>query len=223
LTWHWADLAPPTPGGSTLRTRRSGPESSTPPSTVVKLATAIVDEVRRRVQQEQLGHRGHQDDPLYKIRGLLRHDAEHLTERQRAKLRVLSRRWRPERRGRDGLVLLPAAPADLQQPQPAKARRALAEKVIASFPSCPIPEVARLGRTLRACGSQVLAYLDTGGVSNGGTEAINMLIEKARRLAHSYRNLENYRLRMLLATGGHDPSDEGPHQGEIRRAGIPSE
>jgi len=127
--------------------------------------------------------------------------------------RVLSRRWRPERRGRDGLVLLPAAPADLQQPQPAKARRALAEKVIASFPSCPIPEVARLGRTLRAWGSQVLAYFDTGGVSNGGTEAINMLIEKARRLAHSYRNLENYRLRMLLATGGQRSQRRGTPPG----------
>jgi transposase len=81
-------------------------------------------------------------------------------------------------------------------------RRTLAEKVIASFPTCPIPEVARLGRTLRAWRSQVLAYFDTDGLSNGGTEAINMLIEKARRLAHGYRNFENYRLRMLLAASG---------------------
>ena len=29
-----------------------------------------------------------------------------------------------------------------------------------------------------------------------------MLIEKARRLAHGYRNFENYRLRMLLAASG---------------------
>jgi len=110
LDLDWGDLAPPTPGGSTLRTRRSGPESkhaALDPSRgyanalrdslsdavqvldavhVVKLGTAVVNEVRRRVQQEQLGHRGHQDDPLYKIRGLLRHGAEHLTERQRAKL-----------------------------------------------------------------------------------------------------------------------------------------
>ncbi|MCM0621830.1 transposase [Nocardioides bruguierae] len=34
-----------------------------------------------------------------------------------------------------------------QAPSPT-ARRGLAEKVIASFPSCPIPEIARLGRTL---------------------------------------------------------------------------
>ena len=49
---------------------------------VVRLGTHVVDEVRRRVQQEQLGHRGHKDDPLYRIRGLLRHGAEHLTQRQ---------------------------------------------------------------------------------------------------------------------------------------------
>ena len=55
---------------------------------VVKLGTQVVDEVRRRVQQEQLGRRGHRDDPLYKIRGLLRHGLEHLTERQHARLQA---------------------------------------------------------------------------------------------------------------------------------------
>ena len=54
--------------------------------------------------------------------------------------------------------------------------------MIASFPSCPIPEVARLGRTLPAWKQQVLAYFNTAGVSNGGTEAINLIVEKVRRL-----------------------------------------
>ena len=53
---------------------------------VVKLGTQVVDEVRRRVQQEQLHRRGHRDDPLCKIRGLLRHGLEHLSERQHARL-----------------------------------------------------------------------------------------------------------------------------------------
>lgn len=35
----------------------------------VKLGTAVVDEVRRRVQQETLGHRGRKGDPLYGIPG----------------------------------------------------------------------------------------------------------------------------------------------------------
>lgn len=35
-----------------------------------------------------------------------------------------------------------------------------------------------------------------------------MIIEKARRLAHGYRNFDNYRFRMLLAASGtrHPPS-----------------
>jgi hypothetical protein len=56
--------------------------------------------------------------------------------------------------------------------------RRIAEKVIAGFPSCPIPEVARLGRTLKAWRPQLLAYFDTSGVSNSGTEAINLIIER---------------------------------------------
>jgi transposase len=55
---------------------------------------------------------------------------------------------------------------------PAKGRE-IAIKVIDSFYTCPIPEVARLGRTLRAWRAQLLAYFDTHGVSNGGTEAIS--------------------------------------------------
>ena len=74
--------------------------------------------------------------------------------------------------------------------------------MIASLPTCPIPEVARLGRTLRSWRSQVLGYFDTDGLSNGGTEAINMLIDKARRRPHGYRDFDSYRLRMLLATSG---------------------
>jgi len=45
-------------------------------------------------------------------------------------------------------------------------------------------------------------YFDTDGASNGGTEAINGLIELHRRIARGFRNLENYRLRMLLIGGG---------------------
>ena len=53
---------------------------------VVKLATQVVDEVRRRVQQDIHGHRGRKDDPLYRIRNILRAGEEHLTDRQRARL-----------------------------------------------------------------------------------------------------------------------------------------
>jgi transposase len=44
-----------------------------------------MDEVRRRVQQDTLHRRGHRDD-CEKIRGLLRHGAENLSEWQIARL-----------------------------------------------------------------------------------------------------------------------------------------
>jgi len=53
---------------------------------VVALAVRVVDDVRRRVQQDTRGHRGLTDDPLYRVRRLLRLGAERLTEDTRAKL-----------------------------------------------------------------------------------------------------------------------------------------
>jgi transposase len=175
---------------------------------VVRLGTQVVDEVRRRVQQATLGHRGHKDDPLYKIRGLLRHGVEHLTERQQAKISRCLEQGDP-----DGEVNL--AWQCYQQLRSiyhagTDAGRAIAIKVIDSFPSCPIPEIARLGRTLKAWKQQVLAYFDTAGVSNGGTEAINLIIEKVRRLAHGFRNFDHYRLRIMLAADGRRPYRNRP-------------
>jgi transposase len=169
---------------------------------VVKLGTQVLDEVRRRVQQEQLARRGHKDDPLYKIRGLLRHGVEHLTDRQRARLEAGLQAGDPDWEVTVAWQCYQQL-RGIYHARSHTAGAALAEKAIAAFPSCPIPEVARLGRTLRAWRPQVLAYFTTDGVSNGGTEAINGIIEKTRRLGHGYRNFTNYRLRLLLAAGGH--------------------
>ena len=176
---------------------------------VVKRGTQVVDEVRRRVQQDTLGHRGLKDDPLYKIRGLLRHGHEHLTDRQIAKLNTCLEAGDPNYE----VTLAWHAYQQLRQAYATKGTRGreIAEKVIASFPSCPIGEVARLGRTLRQWRQQVLAYFDTSGVSNGGTEAINLLIEKTRRLAHGFRNFNNYRLRILLVADGSRPYRQRPN------------
>ena len=91
------------------------------------------------------------------------------------------------------------------QDTPAQGRR-LAAHLIERLPTCPIPEIARLGRTLRKWKDAFLAYFDTGGASNGPTEAINGIIELGRRTARGYRNPTNYKLRMLLIAGGLDAS-----------------
>ena len=91
------------------------------------------------------------------------------------------------------------------QATPTQGRR-LAARLIESLPTCPIPEIAQLDRTLRKWKDAFLAYFDTSGASNGPTEAINGIIELGRRTARGYRNPTNYQLRMLLIAGGLDAS-----------------
>ncbi len=167
---------------------------------VVALGTKCVDEVRRRVQQDTTGHRGRKGDPLYGIQTILRAGAENLTDKQRARIErafaaraeheVVDLAWQCAQQLR----------AAYKQVDKAEGRK-IAERIVDSFPSCPIHEIARLGRTLRRWKDAFLAYFDTGA-TNGGTEAINGLIELHRRIARGLTNFENYRLRMLLIGGG---------------------
>ena len=180
---------------------------------MVRLGTQVVDEVRRRVQQDTLGRRGHKHDPLRKIRGLLRHGVEHLTDKQQAKIIACLDAGDPN--GEVNLAWQRYQQVRSIYHAGAETGRTICQKVLDSFPSCPIPEVARLGRTLQAWRQQVLAYFDTTGVSNGGTEAINLIIEKVRRLAHGFRDFEHYRLRILLAAPGQRRYRERPNHALI--------
>jgi len=168
---------------------------------VVKLATQAVDEVRRRTQNEIHGHRGRKDDPLYRIRNILHAGQENLTDRQRDRL---EQAWVADERHIAVEVAWKCAQLvrSVYHQNNHAAGRTIAEHLLETLPSCPIPEIARLGRTLRQWRQAFLGYFDTHGASNGGTEAINGLIELHRRVARGFRNRNNYRLRMLLIAGG---------------------
>jgi transposase len=160
----------------------------------------VVDQVRRRVQQATLGHRGRKRDPLYRIRKLLLTAAEQLTQRGRVRLRAglatgdptgeVAAAWQ-------GKELLRAvyATSDL-----ADARTAL-ERFYRWADGVGVAELSRLARTVRAWEAEVLAFHATGGCSNGSTEAVNLLIKKVKRVGHGFRNFVNYRLRLLLHCG----------------------
>lgn len=171
---------------------------------VVKLGTAVVDEVRRRVQQATLGHRGRKGDPLYGIATILRAGAENLTDKQWGRLATAIDRDEAHQEVFVAWQCAQQLRAAYKTRDTREGRRR-AEKILASFHTCPIPEVARLGRTLRRWKAAFLGYFDTDRANNGGTEAVNGLIELHRRLARGYRNRDNYRLRMLLAAGGLKP------------------
>ncbi len=165
------------------------------PSHVCKLALTALDDVRRRVQHDTLNRRDHKQDPLYRARRLLRRRADRAWARLEARLT-----------DGDPNGEVTAAWSIAQDLMAAYAAgdtatgRARAEQVIDHALSCPVPEVARLGRTLRAWRPELLAYFTTDrATSNGPTEAINLLIETSRRAGHGFRNFNNYRLRLLLA------------------------
>jgi transposase len=167
---------------------------------VVRLGLKAMEETRRRVQQEQLGHRGHRDDPLYRIRNVLRAGIEKLSQRQLDRLEAgleagdpdyeVTVAWSCYQKLRAAYAV-----TDL------RAGNRIALEVLDSFHTCPIPEIARLGRTLRQWRAQFLGYFATRRASNGGTEAVNGIIELHRRIARGFRNPANYRLRMILAAG----------------------
>jgi transposase len=64
----------------------------------------------------------------------------------------------------------------------------------------------------------VLARFDTaaagaGRISNSGTEAVNAIIEKVRRLAHGFRTFDHYRIRILLTASGRRRYRSRPNHG----------
>jgi transposase len=170
------------------------------PFHVVRLGLACVDDVRRRVQQTQTGHRGRTRDPLYGIRRGLRRRTDHLSVKDRARLHTGLIAGDP-----DGEVTLAWTVAqdlmDLYQQGDPDQARARVETLIGDLRGCPIPELARLGRTLHAWRTELCAHFDHPTVSNGPTENLNLKIKNTKRIARGYRNFTHYRLRLLLNHG----------------------
>jgi transposase len=166
----------------------------------IRLANTVVDQVRRRMQQATLGHRGRKRDPLYRIRKLLLTAAEQLTSRGRVRLRAglaagdpggeVAAAWQ-------GKELLRAVYAAVGT----AAARAALERFYRWSDGVQVAELSRLARTVRAWEAEILAWHATGGCSNGPTEALNLLIKKVKRVGHGFRNFVNYRLRLLLHCG----------------------
>ena len=167
----------------------------------VRWGFAAVDQVRCRIQRQQSGHRGRAGDPLYGIRRLLRrapdHHSNHSWTRLLAELDAgdtpdeqLARTWIAAQE----LRLL------FHCPDRARAAQAL-DRWLTYCADSNIPELARLAATIKSWRSELLAYFTTGGLSNGPTEAINLLIKKIKRIGHGFRNFDNYRLRLLLHCG----------------------
>ena len=173
------------------------------PFHVVRLAGDALDRCRRRVQQAMHGHRGRNNDPLYRARRTLHTGADLLTDKQAQRLRALfavdehvevEATWGVYQR-------MITAYRDTDRRRGRKLMVDLIDSVSTGVPKA-LREVITLGRTLKKRAADVLAYFDQPGTSNGPTEAINGRLEHLRGSALGFRNLTNYIARSLLETGG---------------------
>jgi transposase len=170
------------------------------PFHLTKLANQRLDEVRRRVQQETLGHRGHKDDPLYRSRRLLTKADERLDDRGRTKLLGLLDAGDPRGEVRTAWHaketvrgIYDIADPDLAAEFVERLGHDLQDE------SCP-PEIRQLGRTIVRWRHQIAAW-HRARVSNGPTEAANNLIKRVKRVAFGFRRFAHYRIRALLYAG----------------------
>jgi transposase len=131
---------------------------------VVGLGNVMVDEVRRRVQQETLGHRGRKGDALYDIRWLLLTGQERLSGRGRWRLAA---GLAAGDRGDEvwyAHVVKEQLRALYRADDEDAARAALAEFYDVAH-AADIPECTRLAKTIRRWEHEVLAYYRSDGLA----------------------------------------------------------
>jgi transposase len=170
------------------------------PFHVVRTANTALDECRRRVQNDTVGHRGRKEDPLYRARRLLTMAAERLPDHRRERLVGLLAAGDP----RGEVKLTWHAKEVVRQiydhTDPAVAE-AWVDEIIRDFTDRAMPlEVRRLGRTIKRWRDQIVAW-HRSHVSNGPTEAVNNLVKRVKRVAFGMRRFRNYRIRVLLYAG----------------------
>ncbi len=170
------------------------------PFHVVKLAGSKLDECRRRVQNETLGHRGQKHDPLYRCRRLLLAAEERLDRKGDDKLQGLLRAGDPKGEVAYAWHAKEAVRFLYDIPNLEMAGRYLDELATdlqdREFP----PEVRLLGRTLKRWRNQIVAW-HRSRATNGPAEAVNNLIKRVKRVAFGFRKFRHYRIRSLLYAG----------------------
>ncbi len=170
------------------------------PFHVVKLANERLDEVRRRVQNATLGHRGHKADPLYRSRRLLTMADERLSPDGRTKLMGLLDAGDPNGEVRTAWHAKEVVRMIYEHHDPDLALEFVTRLgADLQHDDCP-PEIRRLGRTITKWRHQIAAW-HGAYLSNGPTEGANNLIKVVKRIAFGFTSFRNYRIRTLLYAG----------------------
>ena len=170
------------------------------PFHLIALANRCLDSVRRRVQTEQLGHRGRRDDPLYRARRILLMGEEKLDAEASARLASLLELGDPGAEVAIAYRIKERIRDFYRTSLPAEARRMLEELQAHCLKRAMPPEIQKLGRTIRSWFDKICNY-HLARVSNGPTESLNNLIKRIKRIGFGFRNFDNYRIRALLYAG----------------------
>lgn len=170
------------------------------PFHVVKHATFQLDQCRRRVQQELIGHRGRKGDPLFRARRLLAKAHERLDDRGNEKLMGLLEAGDPKGQVRMAWHAKESV-RGLYTHTDAEVALNSVDELVADMADKDMPiEVRSLGRTLKRWRLQIAAWHEAH-VTNGPTEAVNNLIKRVKRTAFGFTSFRNYRVRSLLYAG----------------------
>ncbi|HJT94720.1 MAG TPA: ISL3 family transposase [Mycobacterium sp.] len=196
----WATLDLSGPYRSVFDTMLPDAVQIADPFHLVKLANSKLDECRRRVQNETLGHRGHKYDPLYRSRRLLTRADERLQDHGRTKLLGLLDAGDPRGEVRTAWHAKEVV-RSIYEHHDADLALAFVERLGQDLQdrSCPV-EVRSLGRTILRWKHQIAAW-HQAHLSNGPTEAANNLIKRIKRVAFGLRRFRNHRIRVLLYAG----------------------
>jgi transposase len=152
------------------------------PFHLVRLANDKLDECRRRVQNETLGHRGRKHDPLYRVRKLLVMASERVDNNGRTKMLGLLTAGNPRGEVKTAWHAKEEVRNIYRIVDPATAAGFVAQLGHdLQDDSCP-PEINQLGRTLIHWHAQISAW-HQARVSNGPTEAVNNLINASNEPA----------------------------------------
>ena len=167
------------------------------PFHLVKLCNQRVDQVRRRVQNEQLGHRGRKHDPLYRARRLLTKADERLDDKGPTKLLGLLDAGDPHGEVRMAWHSKEVVRSiyDIDDHELAVT---FVDRLAVDLQDDSVPhEINQLGRTIARWATQITNW-HRSGLSNGPTEAINNLIKRIKRIGFGFRK---FRIRALLYAG----------------------
>jgi len=171
---------------------------SVDPFHLVKLANDMLTHVRQRVVRDRKGRRGRGIDPAWTNRRLLLRAGNTLGPRALARLTATLR-------ADDPTDEIGAAWGVKEQLRRLLASGSLAEahehkmRLGAFVLAADMPETDRLWSTIDAWWEAIEVLIVTG-VTNARTEAANTGIKQIKRTGRGYRNPDNYRVRILLAS-----------------------